>query len=240
MPTSQISTLKRLKLALYNFTKKEVLELGISCSVLAFMIALGDLVTGKQWLITFIIGLSVTSLSLFIHHLVQKFVANKYDCITTYSINYNLLLIGLLIALLTNGAIVFAAPGAIIISAAYFTRLGYKFVNITTREKGIIALSGPVSNIILALTALIIYPLNPVLLQQMININIFIALFNMLPFPPLNGNMVFWWNRMSWFIGLMVPVFMFFFAFNILFALIGGILVVVIIFILWQAIYPAS
>ncbi|VVB76406.1 Uncharacterised protein [Candidatus Tiddalikarchaeum anstoanum] len=233
MSTSQVSIIKRVKTAIESFNKKELLELSLSILALAFMFALKDIVLGSLWFVSVLIYIVTVSISVFTKIITQKVVAQKFDCAVNYSISYNLLLIGLLVALLLNGSLVFAATGTIIITSAYFTRLGYKFVNLTNMERGIIALSGTITNILLALISLLLYPLSPTIFQQLININVLMAVFNMMPFPPFEGSIIFWWNRMIWVMAIIIPLFMVFFAFNLIFALIGAVLIIVISFLLW-------
>lgn len=54
------------------------------------------------------------------------------------------------------------------------------------------ALSGPISNFIAALVAAFLYKLFPrsVILELLININVILGVFNLLPIPPLDGSKV--------------------------------------------------
>ncbi|MBN1923998.1 MAG: hypothetical protein JW791_04545 [Nanoarchaeota archaeon] len=220
-----------------NFSEKEVKELAISAIALAVIFSLRELLAGGSWIAVIFSSLILISISLFVKMYSHKRVAEKYDCGAVYKFNYYLFIISLLIALITNGGIVFAALGSIIISSSLYTRLGHKFVNITQKESGLIALSGSMANVIAALVCLILYPLSNDFFQLGLNINIFMALFNMIPLPPLDGAKVLWWSRLVWFATFTIPLFLFFFGFNAFFSIVGIFLLILITFLLWQKMF---
>jgi Zn-dependent protease len=69
---------------------------------------------------------------------------------------------------------------------------------ITKKKYGIISLMGPVVNIALAAifyAASVVFQQASGLLLTGVIVNIWLALFNMLPIPPLDGSKVFAWDR---------------------------------------------
>ncbi len=220
-----------------KFEEQEIKDIIITILSLSVISSLSDLLNGGGWLLTLFFSIIIITIALIVKLYAHKRVAERFDCSVVYKFNYNLFILSLLIAFITNGGIVFAAIGSIIVSSSLFTRLGHKYVNITDREKGIIALSGPMANVILALISLVFYPLSNTFFQLSLNLNVFFALFNMIPFPPLDGAKILWWSRMVWLTSFIIPIFLFFFRFNAVFSLVGIILLVLITFVLWQKMF---
>lgn len=116
--------------------------------------------------------------------------------------------IGLIIAIVSAilFGFIFAAPGAVYIFGPHLTR----------RQKGLISLAGPTTNIVIALIAFLITYVTTGFLQLIftytIRINLFLAFFNMLPIPPLDGSKVMNWNVWIW-TAFFVPLLIWFFVF---------------------------
>lgn len=128
-----------------------------------------------------------------LHELAHKVVAQKYGCWAEFR-SWDLMLL-VAIALSFTGWI-FAAPGAVFISG---------FVGIP--RNGRISVAGPITNLVLAVFFLIlmIVSSNNLLItiaQYGISVNTWLAIFNMLPFGPLDGKKVFLWNKTVYFVVL--------------------------------------
>jgi len=127
-----------------------------------------------------------------LHELSHKFTAQRYG----YWAEFRVWPLGLLLALVTSFiGFIFAAPGATYISG----------MNISQAENGKISLAGPLTNIAVAVAflPLVLFGVNPnsfwvQLGSEGVSINIFLALFNMLPVPPLDGSKVFSWSKARW------------------------------------------
>jgi Zn-dependent protease len=69
--------------------------------------------------------------------------------------------------------------------------------NLTKKEENLVSLAGPASNLILAaVVSLVIHflPLDPVIgaaLFYLVSINVTLAIFNLIPIPPLDGSRIF-------------------------------------------------
>jgi len=100
---------------------------------------------------------------------------------------------GLIFAILSAFVgFIFAAPGAV-----------YIYGNITRKQNGYISIAGPAVNIVVALFfGLIAFavPNGIVNLTGTIGfqINMFLAMFNLIPFGPLDGVKVFVWSKTVW------------------------------------------
>lgn len=184
---------KTIGIGKYVFTIAEIRDLAVSALVLGFIFAFRD------WsLANFLIAVAVVGPALILHELAHKFMAQKYGLVAAYVVWPTGIIISVLITIMTNGAVIFAALGAVMISSVYHTRLGYQFIGLTSKEMGRISWVGPMTNIGLAIISYILIPLNPAVFQLSAFINIIIAIFNCLPFPPLDGVKIFRWNIPIW------------------------------------------
>ncbi|MBN1369673.1 MAG: hypothetical protein JW954_05510 [Dehalococcoidaceae bacterium] len=133
------------------------------------------------------------STSFILHELAHRLIARN----SGYFAEYAMWPAGLAIALGSSLlGFIFAAPGAVVIRHNPGT--------VTTPEQhrrniGMISIAGPVTNIILAMVFLILNNVYPILLFYLgAFINTWLAIFNLLPFGPLDGAKIFWWSKTAW------------------------------------------
>ncbi|PIU21686.1 MAG: hypothetical protein COT15_00960 [Candidatus Diapherotrites archaeon CG08_land_8_20_14_0_20_34_12] len=145
-----------------------------------------------------------------LHELGHRQVAKHYGAHAEYRAWKWGLILALALPIITLGKFVFAAPGAVYIYGP----------NITREQNGIISLAGPAMNIIIAiiavLTAFFIIGtgggfLYTIAIYTMM-INLFLAFFNMIPVPPLDGSKVMMWDVRIWAI-IFVPLLAYFIFF---------------------------
>ncbi len=123
------------------------------------------------------------------HELAHKFTAMRFGYPARFIAWWEGLLLAVGLAFITNGRFVFAAPGAV-----------YVFGNPSIKENGIISVSGPVANLLVAsilyfiANSLLLAPSIYQLLIYIAKVNAFIGFFNMLPIFPLDGSKVLPWN----------------------------------------------
>jgi Zn-dependent protease len=153
----------------------------------------------------FIISLATVGSGFVLHELSHKFTAQRYG----YWAEFRMWPTGLIFALLTSlFGIIFAAPGATYISGS----------NITESQNGKISVAGPLTNVLVALIFL------PFMLfgqslgiffgalgSEGVFINVFLALFNLLPWGPLDGAKVFRWGKPQWAV-VFIPLAVVFYA----------------------------
>lgn len=149
---------------------------------------------------TFLLAALTVGVGFIVHELAHKYVAQKYGKYAEFHAFLPMLAFAILLSFF---GILFAAPGAVFIS-------GYS----TRREMGHIAIAGPLSNIALALLVLPLYFLIDggfwgALIQFFYQINVWLALFNMIPLMMLDGAKIMAWSKRWYFATLAVCVALF-------------------------------
>lgn len=140
------------------------------------------------FLTMFVISLFTAGLGFLLHELAHKFTAQRYGCAAEFRAYDQLLYLAVGLAVAVG--FIFAAPGAVMISGM-----------ITRRENGIISAAGPATNFILGMAFLALGYLLPSLnfaFSVGFMINMWLGLFNLIPFGPLDGLKIFHWNKMIW------------------------------------------
>ena len=185
---------------MFRFTGKEIRDLIISFIVIAlgFTILYSNGDYSHVTLIFPVVMIGVGAGFIF-HELGHKFVAMHYG----YYAEYELWPTGLLIALVSSFfGFIFAAPGAVVIYSNGMEK----------KTNGLISIAGPIVNIILGLIFFLIWgSLGDFIYTETgaivylicvlgTRINFFLAAFNLLPIPPLDGSKVMSWSVPVWLI----------------------------------------
>ncbi len=170
---------------------------------IAFAIAFNGGVQNIQTLAVnaVIIAFVAVSLSFILHELAHRFLARRYGCYAEYRMWPHGLALALLLSLV---GFVFAAPGAVMIHPR--ADLWGASQALTRKRMGLIALAGPLTNLALAgifFAALLANPFQAALLTSdmfslAIYVNVWLALFNMIPLFIFDGKKVFDWDKRIW------------------------------------------
>jgi Zn-dependent protease len=134
-----------------------------------------------------VISLSTVGISFIVHEMSHKVIAQRYGSWAEFRMSP--IMLALMLILVYEFGILFAAPGAVMIYGGSVGR----------RESGRISLAGPLSNLLLAL---VFFPLlsETGILYEIgrygVIINITLALFNMIPFSVFDGRKVWAWNKL--------------------------------------------
>ena len=197
----------------FRFSKEEISDIIISTLALGFIFSWNfQLVTGNfaQFIVTALLTTLIVGLSFIPHELMHKYFANRFHCHARYEMWKTGLLIALGLAVISNGSFVFAAPGAVVIYTTFRSHMGIEQTSLSSRHNAIISAAGPLTNIAIAAAALVAlqFVQHPLLLT-IVRINAFLALFNLLPVPPLDGSKVIWYNIFWWLALIAVPAAMF-------------------------------
>lgn len=188
----------------FSFSQREARDIVYSTVVIGFIFAYGGLFSVPFSIQSFIMMTVVVALSFIPHELAHKYVAIKYGCFAQYQMWKSGLIIALFMTVFLGFVII--APGAVVIYSAYRDRYGIKQVSLTPKQNALISAAGPLMNIFVALLFL---PLagQMLLFTIIVKINSFLALFNLLPIPPLDGSKIIWYNFLMW--GVMAGVSLF-------------------------------
>ena len=184
---------------------KELRDLVISALVLA--LAFGIALSGgfrafqQPGILVLVIGIAFVAVSLgfIFHELAHRLIARRFG----YFAEYAMWPMGLMVALgFSLFGFIFAAPGAVRIYPRA-TALGT--ISLSREKVGLISLAGPATNIGLAVIFQVLDIFEPALLFTLgARINTWLALFNLIPFGPLDGAKILKWNKGIWIMSIAV------------------------------------
>lgn len=162
-------------------SKKEIIDISKAWVAISIAFAI-VLARAFSFIEAIAIAAVAVGLGFLLHELGHKIVAQYYRCFAEFRSFDQMLILAILMSF---AGFVFAAPGAVMI---------HGFVN---RERnGKISIAGPGVNIVLAI---IFFVLNlvfkNVILLYGFKINVWLALFNMIPFGNFDGAKVLRWNK---------------------------------------------
>ncbi len=168
---------------------------------LAFGIALSGGIAAFQQpaVLIFAVGIALVAVSLgfVFHELAHRLVARRFNCFAEYVMWPTGLMMALGVSLF---GFVFAAPGAVMISPR---STAWGTISLSERKIGLISLAGPATNIGLAVVFLMLNAIQPFVLFTLgAYINTWLALFNLIPFGPLDGAKIFRWNKGLWLVAI--------------------------------------
>jgi Zn-dependent protease len=152
-------------------------------------------ITLETYLMYLVLSMITVGVAFILHELAHKFTAIRYGFQAEFRKDNLMLLVAVVLAAVVG--IVFAAPGATMISGT----------TITPKQSGKISAAGPFINLILCIPfAIILFvsgSLDPAITSQTLlsligmvglQVNAMIAAFNMLPVSVLDGRKVLAWN----------------------------------------------
>jgi len=195
-----------------RFSKLEVKQLGISILIMALAIAYDKSFYRTLWL--FPISLLIIAPAFALHEVGHKLAAQKLGYAAEYRMWTKGLALALLMAVATTwlagSKFLFIAPGAV-----YFSRR--QALGGSVEDLGRIGFAGPLVNLgLVAFFGLVsIFSTNALLFSiasVSVYVNAFLALFNLIPFGPLDGQKILNWNKMIWVISLAIALISLFFS----------------------------
>lgn len=161
---------------------------------------LGDVGSYTTFLFALVVSAVVSVTGFLLHELAHKFVAQRYGAWAEYRMYPTGLIMALLFSFL---GFLFAAPGAVYIQG-----------RITKRQNGLISLAGPATNMAFGAIFIALWLLYPDMgvwsaAFRLIGVlSMFLAVFNLIPFGPLDGRKVLNWDWGAWLITMALAVFL--------------------------------
>jgi Zn-dependent protease len=172
----------------------------ISIILLGFIFSFRNWGTEKfDWALgiqNFIITIILVAVAFATRELAHRTIAVWLGYRTQYKAWLLGLVIGLVVAFVSNGSLLFIAPGLMIITHLEVHRLGKGFYALSYKHLGWIAMSGPIANMLFAVLMKTLAVATGIeIFQKAMMISIWIALFDMVPVPPFNGSRTFFGSR---------------------------------------------
>jgi Zn-dependent protease len=147
----------------------------------------------------FTIAATTAGVGFVLHELAHRTVARKYGYNASYEVWWWGIIACLAVAIFTQGALIFAALGAVYISprasSVYIDERSLK------RAYGMISAAGPSMNLLLALAFYALYGMGGYLAAigaVGMQINLWLAAFNLIPVTPFDGSKIFAWSKVVW------------------------------------------
>ena len=177
-----------MKLIFSSHEKKDIARAWIIIS-LAFGILISNSYSVNLIFQNFLISFFTVGVGFLIHELAHKYVAQKYRYFAEFRADNKMLLIALVSSFF---GFLFAAPGGVMIEGG-----------LDKRKFGNIAAAGPLMNILISLIFLIIGTFSVGILKTVsdygVNINAWLALFNLIPIFPFDGAKILNGNKKIYF-----------------------------------------
>jgi Zn-dependent protease len=182
----------------FDFKWGEIRDIAISLAVMTFVFAYPEILTSPVFVLTSLLSVGLAFMG---HELSHRFVARKLGFYSAYKMWPQGLLLAVMLTLVTNGGFVFAAPGAVIFSGYWIFR------NPSMKDIGLIGIAGVVFNLSLLYVTLALFFVTSVpLFAFMGTVNAWLAIFNLIPFGPLDGKKVMDWNLRIWAVAIALAV----------------------------------
>ncbi|MAG08065.1 hypothetical protein CMO89_01210 [Candidatus Woesearchaeota archaeon] len=206
MPLYTITDLKDKLKRYFMFSREEIKNFIIIILILAFIVSFKDwgakefeLLVGLRNLFNAVL---IVTLAVLAHASAQRIAGLQVGIRVEHRLWWAGLLMGLVLIFVSRGNLWFLAPGGVIFHHMAVHRIGFFRYGINTLTMSSVALAGPLANVAFAILFKILFVLLPnnVLIEKAILVNVWFAVFNMLPIPPLDGNYVFFYSRGLYFL----------------------------------------
>jgi Zn-dependent protease len=169
-----------------KFYKREIIDLLLADIVLslAFMRLIYGSVGFSDPFYTFFVSFLAVTLGFAFHEIAHKLTAQHFGAISFFKA----WIFGLVFSLFSSFlGVLIAIPGATVVR-------GW----LNKKEDGIVSIAGPAWNVFIGLVCVLLAIAFPKIEEVFVFVgfvNLWLAFFNMLPIPPLDGSKVLRWNK---------------------------------------------
>ncbi len=175
---------------MFDFTGRELKDIAISLLVLSLVFAYPEIFFDPSFFLFSVLTVGIAFIG---HELSHRFVARRLGFHSEYMMWKQGLLMALLFAFISNGRFIFAAPGAVVFGSYWASKKP------SLHDIGRIGIAGVVFNITLLYIFTASYLLTGISILAFAGlINGWFAMFNLIPFGPLDGRKVMKWNMKFW------------------------------------------
>ncbi|MFH1133823.1 MAG: hypothetical protein V1735_04980 [Nanoarchaeota archaeon] len=186
-----------------RFSRQEITDILLSLLVIAFAFGFDDhkeTFEVSAWLGNFLTVLLIVAISFIAHQLIQKFVAIFAGYRSEFKAWGWGIILCLALTFVTKGNWIFVAAGGVFVYHLPFQRIGMFRYGLSTYYSGLVAVSGPLINLVLAIVFKLLFlgTQDPYLLLGM-KVNLWMAFYSILPIPPLDGGTAFFGGRSTYF-----------------------------------------
>ncbi|MBI5393107.1 M50 family metallopeptidase [Candidatus Woesearchaeota archaeon] len=187
----------------FKFTPREMFELAITIIVVGFIFAYNDkqeVFSTTYWIYNLLKMILIVAIAVITHEIGHKVAALYIGMRTEYQMWPTGLLIGILFTFITNGKWYVVLPGGMLLHHLSIQRIGHFRYGLNYFTQGILAAMGPLTNLLFAtfFKTLSLFGIFPEFFDTMTFINLYYAVFTMLPLPRLDGLHLFFGNRLTY------------------------------------------
>ncbi|MFH0876030.1 MAG: hypothetical protein V1859_08895 [archaeon] len=185
-----------------NLSSKEIKGSIITILVTAFVFSFRDwgdntfnFLTG---LMNFGIAALLAAIALFWNQLGQRLIGVYYGYDTEYEASSIGIMLSLVVAFASRGYLVFIMPGYVVVHMLAASRLGEFRYYTNLWEWAKTLWGGPLFNFLFACFVKIVLPMDVIIFKKLLLMNIFFAVYSLVPMPNNPGMFMFWYHKYFW------------------------------------------
>ncbi len=174
---------------------REILDILIAVVALGFIVSYNGIMDLTGLVSSFPTNTAIIGLSFLLHELAHRQMARRLGFFARFELWSTGVLLSIFLSIVLG--VKLAAVGSVMIYP--IADLWGRAKLMTRKDMMLIAVVGPATNVIISMVSVagyLIYPLR--LWLDMIYLNLWLALFNLFPLPPLDGSRIFFYNWKLW------------------------------------------